>query len=75
MFVFSAHLAKHYNCSEIHLFSEQYGRSLKREVPIENRSPSKNTIRRVIQIIHPDVLNEVNTLWIDLLAESSQLAT
>lgn len=57
------------------MFAERYEFILKQVIPLENGLPSKDTIRRVMQVIHLDVLNEVTTLWTDLLMESNRQAT
>lgn len=75
MIVFFAHLAKCETWEDIYVFAERYEVILKQVIPLENGLPSKDTIRRVMQVIHPDVLNEVSTLWTDLLAESNRQAT
>lgn len=75
MIVFFAHLAKCETWEEIYVFAERYEFILKQVIPVENGLASKDNIRRVMQVIHPDVLNEVNTLWTDLLAESNRQTT
>ncbi|ENQ0442678.1 ISAs1 family transposase [Listeria monocytogenes] len=69
LLVFFAHLANCDGWKEIHLFALRYEKALKKVLPLENGLPSKDTIRRVIQRIHPCVFEEVNNLWNELLRD------
>ena len=46
---------------------------MKKVLPLENGIPSKDTIRRVMKIIHPNVLSSVSSLWNELIQEATHL--
>lgn len=70
MIVFFAHLAQCEQWTEIHYFAARYEAILKKVLPLENGIPSKDTIRRVMGLVHPSVLESVHVLWKNLLAEA-----
>lgn len=69
MIVFFSHLAKCDSWEDISHFAYRYERILKQVLPLENGIPSKDTIRRVMGMIHPQILNEVQLLWNEKILE------
>lgn len=61
--VFFAHLAKCEKWDDIHYFAMRCETLLKHFIPLENGVPSKDTIRRVMGMIHPSILSTIQSLW------------
>lgn len=68
--VLFATLANADNWKEIEVFGWYNASLLKKYVPLENGIPSRDTVQRVMGSIKPEVMEQLQMLWNQLLEEN-----
>lgn len=56
---------------EIEAFAETNEEMLRKYIELENGVPSHDTIQRVMAIINPEILQELQVMWNELLTQLS----